>query len=66
MSLQPHQERVVQEKKELDEKIEKLQAFLKTEKFNDIDIDEQERLDDQLDVMQEYSTILLARIEAFQ
>lgn len=49
MELQPHQQRVVTEKAELDEKIGKLRAFFGTETFADLDAAEMERLQRQAD-----------------
>lgn len=67
MSLAPHQQRVVTEKSELDEKITKLYAFVGSPTFKQIvpDTQEQDRLHRQLDVMHEYSSILGWRIAAF-
>lgn len=67
MSLAPHQERVVTEKSELDEKIAKLYTFVGSPTFKQIvpDLTEQARLNRQLDVMHEYSNILGWRIAAF-
>lgn len=64
-TLQPHQQRVVDEKAELDGKHAKLIAFFNTETFAEQDVHEQSRLMEQSAVMQEYSEILGARIEAF-
>jgi hypothetical protein len=64
--LQPHQERVVTEKKELDEKIDKLKAFImESPIFQKLPDAERGRLKHQYDVMVEYSLCLGARIEAF-
>ena len=63
--LLPHQQRVVDEKRELDEKISKLGPFLNSSIFKSLDGDEQERLCDQYEVMQVYSNILRDRIAAF-
>lgn len=63
--MQPHQERVVQEVKDLDEKISKLEPFLKGDIFKTLVEAEQERLKSQLDHMKAYSGILHERIEAF-
>lgn len=65
MELQPHQQRVVQEKQELDEKITKLSAFVVSQVFDTVDPDERERLRQQVNVMVDYSRILGARIKAF-
>jgi len=66
--LKPHQERVVAEKKELDEKIVKLHAFCfgsDTKIFGSLDPMERDRLEDQYTAMKKYSDILGARIAAF-
>jgi hypothetical protein len=63
--LKPHQQRVVEEKRELDEKIEKLDAFIKGELFKTLPSDECSRLARQRVAMLDYSRILEARIEAF-
>ena len=64
--LQPHQQRVVQEKEELDKRANALSTFIGTNpKFETLDPAEQERLKEQNDVMWQYSEILGARIAAF-
>ena len=63
--MAPHQERVVQEKKELDEKLAKLDAFGRTDFYKTLPSDEQGRLNRQHSVMEEYSRILGERIAAF-
>jgi hypothetical protein len=63
--MQPHQERVVAEKAELDNKRGKLAAFVGTEPWRNLDEDEKGRLERQLEVMNEYSEILGDRIAAF-
>lgn len=62
----PHQERVVEEKRELDEKLSKLGDFI-TESpiFGKLDTDEQIRLRRQYGIMSQYSEILAQRIESF-
>jgi hypothetical protein len=62
--MKPYQERVVQEKKELDERMERLRQFIGTDAFDALDHDEQVRLEKQLDVMHDYSGILAERIAA--
>ena len=64
-TLQPHQERVVTEKKELDEKLSKLKSFFDSKTFATLDPAECDRLRSQAAVMEEYSSILGARIESF-
>ena len=59
------QERVIQEKKELDEKIIKLQTFIDGEEIKTIDETESLRLEVQLTLMQGYSNILEARITSW-
>ena len=64
--LQPHQQRVVAEKTELDEKLSKLNAFMDGEQFRIIcDSDECDRLVKQRHAMERYSNILGERISAF-
>ena len=64
--FQPHQQRVVEEKYQLDEKLEKLCEFLITDLFKTLSIDEQSRLHRQQSAMMLYSGILKERIAAFQ
>lgn len=65
MELKPHQQRVVTEKAELDEKLNKLLAFHGTATFNALPEAEQERLIRQSVAMDEYSAVLAERIAAF-
>jgi hypothetical protein len=65
MGLQPHQQRVVDEKKELDDKREKLFAFFSTPTFRGLDQAERNLLTLQYSVMGVYSEILRHRIAAF-
>lgn len=64
--MAPHQERVVAEKRELDEKIGKLNAFFITETFFGLDAGEKRRLYIQLHVMEQYSAVLADRIAHFK
>jgi len=65
--LQPHQQRVVDEKAELDGKITALQKFIaKSPVFDQLDEGERWRLTTQSHLMVQYSAILGARIAAFQ
>lgn len=64
--MQPHQQRVVTELNDLDNKYEKLGIFLKGEIYKSLDVNEQKRLADQHQVMGEYADILRDRIAAFQ
>lgn len=64
--MQPHQTRVVDEKKELDERATKLSAFIGTSPiFKTLDAAEQERMKEQCEIMWQYSEILGKRIAAF-
>lgn len=64
--MKPHEDRVVKEKQELDEKLAKLSEFGMTPLFASLPADEQERLNRQHSVMGEYSRILGERIAAWQ
>ena len=67
-TLAPHQQRVVQEKEELDEKLSKLSAFIDSPNFTVTVKDENEiaRLVYQEEIMKDYSEILAERIAAFK
>ena len=62
-----YKDRVIAEKAELDEKIEKLSDFIVSEKFEEIVKDFNERTDmrNQLLAMRDYSIALKSRIERF-
>lgn len=66
IALQPHQQRVVDERSELDTKIAALFAFIDSSPvFKTLDAAEQERLTRQREFMCAYSNVLKERIEAF-
>jgi hypothetical protein len=65
MDMQPHQERVVAERNELSERIEKLAAFFETDLFSSLPTAEARRLCRQYGHMKSYLDILDERIEAF-
>ena len=65
MGLLPHEQRVVDEKTELDSKLEKLKAFLKTDIALGLPFDDRCLLVKQATVMTAYSGILGKRIERF-
>lgn len=65
MNLQPHQQRVVDEKTDLDAKMDKLTAFIDTPIFASLAEAEQERLVRQLHHMGNYTAVLGERIAAF-
>lgn len=62
---QPHQERVVNEKQELDAKIEKLDAFIHGTIYPTLADGERMRLMRQFCHMKDYSNVLKERIEHF-
>ena len=62
----PYQKRVIQEKKELDKKLTKLDEFRGGSLFEGLVAEEQCRLERQSFVMAEYSRVLGERIAAFQ
>lgn len=64
--MQPHQERVVAEKDELDDKLAKLTKFVEgSDVFTQLPEAEKSRLVKQAGVMREYSDVLGERIAAF-
>ena len=63
--LLDYQQRVVTEKQELDEKLEKLNAFGRGDVFPTLPEEEQERLIRQSKIMDQYSVVLGERIAAF-
>lgn len=67
MTLQPHEQRVVDEKRDLDERLTKLEAFIATPgtPFEGLDIQDRALLRAQRDTMQALSRILEARINRF-
>lgn len=63
--LAPHQQRVVDERQELEDRINKLRAFIPTDLCMSLPFAERARLARQLKIMLEYSEVLAERIEAF-
>lgn len=64
--MKPYQIRVVDEKQELDAKIEKLECFVSTQTFLDLSSEERARMMRQYSAMKAYSEILGERISAFE
>ncbi len=65
-TIQPHQQRVIDEKRELDVKAHALSQFIGLNPvFETLDPAEQERMKEQCEIMWQYSEILGARIAAF-
>jgi hypothetical protein len=63
--MQPHQERVVVEKHELDGKRVKLEEFIDGSIFPTLPQEERDRLMEQAVIMESYSNVLGRRILAF-
>ena len=63
--IEPHQNRVIEEKADLDLKREKLGQFKNTATFYRLPWQEQERLNTQAHIMTMYSAVLGERIAAF-
>lgn len=64
--MAPHQQRVVDEKSELDKKLHDLSLFIDGNMlYNGLSLDEKARLRAQEQVMVQYSAILGSRIAAF-
>lgn len=63
--MQAYQERVVEEKQELDAKLQRLKDFIDSDAFAQLLSDEQIRMSEQYSIMETYSEILQRRIEAF-
>ena len=61
----PHQQRVIEEKKELDERREKLSSFFENPVFDGLEKYDQELLREQEVVMNQLSFVLEKRIERF-
>jgi hypothetical protein len=64
-ALQPHQQRVVEERNTLDKRIASLHAFINSETFPTVDRAERNRLIRQEAIMIELSQVLAERIAAF-
>lgn len=64
-ALPPHQQRVIDEKDELDSKLQKLSAFFDTPIFAGLNEAEKQRLVRQEAAMDAYSQVLGERIAAF-
>lgn len=65
-SLPPHQQRVIDEKCQLDTRLQALRKFIEgNATFSDLPVDERRRMRQQMDAMVQYSCILAERIESF-
>jgi hypothetical protein len=65
-TMEAYQQRVIDEKNELDGRLAKLMAFIEGAGFANVKPDEQERMQRQARAMHEYSAILGERIENFK
>ena len=65
IELKPHEERVVQEKADLDEKLVKLRDFMRKDTFATLPSEDQWLLRMQHDAMDQYSRVLGLRIARF-
>lgn len=65
MNLRPYQQRVVVEKALLDEKLARLESFMKSSSFVDLDAQDAHLLREQWRCMTDYSNCLSLRIERF-
>ena len=63
--MQPHEQRVVEEKEQLGEKIDALREFITKGQPSFINDKNWKLLNCQFEAMSQYYTILLARIELF-
>ena len=63
--MQTHQQRVVDEQKELGDKLDKLSTFFSNPIFATLPVEEQMRLEQQKHFMHGYNEVLKSRIEAF-
>lgn len=65
MELQPFQQRVIDERDDLEIKASKLQDFILSDKFSSVPADERQRLVLQRNLMVAYVIVLDQRIAAF-
>lgn len=63
--LQPHQQRVVEERDQLQERTVKLRAFFATETFGSLEKEERDDLVRQSAIMGQYLAVLGRRVERF-
>lgn len=64
--MEEFQQRVVEEKAQLDDKLSRLRPFVLSNRFATLPSGEQYRMNRQLDLMEQYSAVLAQRIAAFQ
>lgn len=61
--MQPFVQRMIEEYKELSERLKKLVAFTKTEKFDELAEEQRKLLEEQREAMSHYKKVLGQRIE---
>lgn len=61
--MQPFVQRMIEEYKELSERLKKLIAFQKTDKFTALDEEQRDLLEEQREAMSHYKKVLGQRIE---
>lgn len=64
--INEYQQRVIEEKRQLDGKIGRLDEFCRGARFDGVEPDERERMLMQLALMRRYSAVLGSRIEGFR
>ena len=64
--MKPHEQRVIDEKVELDVKISKLEAFMGSDASSALSLSEEDDLEEQLMYMKDYSVGLGRRISKFR
>ena len=64
--MQPHQQRVIDEQAELETRLGKLTAFLQTDQYSDLDIEDQSLLFRQAVIMKRYLNVLKGQIARFE
>lgn len=62
---QPHEQRVIEERYELEAKLEKLNEFMKTDIFNGLPSQQRLLMSAQSSAMANYANILASRIDLF-
>lgn len=63
--MKPYQQRVIDEKTELDERLSKLEAFRETDAWDQLPDEDQDLLINQTVIMHQYSEVLERRIARF-
>jgi hypothetical protein len=63
--MEDWQQRVIDEKTQLDERLQKLEAFINTDAASVVSVEENQRLIRQQQCMNDYAQVLQERIEAW-